>query len=88
MNIHKLIVSRSMSAITVFFDVAFPDLLVSPNFEEEKERLEKIRRKLIHSAPYLRGKLTQVAGLKYAPELRFIPYKLGGSSSQVLVRNK
>ena len=85
MNIHSLIVSPSLSVISVFFDVVFNDLILKPNFELEKERLEKIRRKLVHATPFLRGKLTQMAGLKYAPELRFFPYKFGGSPTQILV---
>ena len=75
-----------MSVVTVFFDIVFPDLLEKPDYEVEKERIEMIRRRLVHAMPYLRSRLTQEAGLKYAPELRFFPYRLGGTSSQIFVR--
>lgn len=83
--IHDIKVSKSLSVITVFFEVTFLDLIKEPDFNREKVRIEEVKKKLVHAEPFLRGKLTQLAGLKYAPELRFIPYKLGGSQKQAIV---
>jgi ribosome-binding factor A len=83
-NINKVVCSPTMSVVTVLFDVLFLNQLAD-SFEKDKQKLEEVRRKLVHAAPYFRGKLTQEAGLKYAPELRFIPFKLGGSPLQVIV---
>lgn len=84
LNVHDLIISKSISVINVFFTLTFLD-----KFEEEFEKVkaihEDVRRKLVHAAPYFRSKITQEAGLKYAPELRFYAYNPSGSSRQVLV---
>mgnify|MGYP000400181872 FL=1 len=81
-QIHKVEVNRSMSLVHAFFEGFFPDLIVQNDEEEINRRNEMIKRKLTHSIPYFRGKLVQEVGLKYAPELRFIYYRLGDTSEQ------
>jgi hypothetical protein len=56
-----------------------PDPKIINNFEERKKLTEEVRKRLVHvryiqAAPYLRGRVTRILGLKYAPELRFYPF--------------
>ena len=81
-------ITPSLSVLTVFFDVYYHDLALTSNYAEEKERLEQVKRKLIHSEPYIKGKLTKTAGLRYAPDIKFVPYKFGGSPLQAIVIKK
>ena len=84
LNVTKVFLSPSLSVVTVLFDVTFLNQKIS--IDDQRSKIEAVRRKIIHSIPYLRGRLTQEAGLKYAPELRFFPYRLGGSTTQIFVR--
>lgn len=84
LNVHDLIVTKSISVINVFFTLTFINKQ-EEEFEKIKAVHEDVRRKLVHAAPFFRSKLTQEAGLKYAPELRFFPYNIAGSPRQVLV---
>lgn len=84
-SVHDIIISKSLSVIHVFFTVDYFEIEERP-FEQVKKKNEEIRRKLVHSAPYIKGQLTQKAGLKYAPDIRFYVYDPRGSPRQVLVR--
>lgn len=77
--------NASMSVLTVFFTVVKPEIEHKPGFTEEKNQLrESIRRKLIHSKGYIASELVHRMGLKFAPELRFIPYVIGAPAKQVV----
>jgi ribosome-binding factor A len=83
-SIHDIILSKSFSVINVFFTLDFIETK-QRSFTEMKEKHEYVRRKLVHSSPYLKAQLTEKAGLKYAPDLRFYPYDPAGGPIQVLV---
>ncbi|CAG9327535.1 unnamed protein product [Blepharisma stoltei] len=83
-EVFKVNLSPSMSVCTIFFDMFFPSISNRVDDPKRKEAIETVRRKLIHSSPYLRSKLTNCVGLKYAPELRWIPWTIGADQSQIL----
>jgi hypothetical protein len=71
--VHSVDMNPSMSLCYAFFEV-YGENMTEP---VDPEIQEAIRRRLIHSVPFFRGKLVQNAKLKYAPDLRFVPYKFG-----------
>jgi len=77
--------NSAMSVFTVFFTVIKPEIEQKPGLTEEKKQLrESVRRKLIHSKGFISSELVHRMGLKFAPELRFIPYVLGAPAKQVV----
>ena len=84
-SVHYIIITKSLSVIHVFFTVDYFEIEDRP-FDQIKTKNEEIRRKLVHASPYIKGQLTQKAGLKYAPDIRFYAYDPRGTPRQVLVR--
>jgi ribosome-binding factor A len=77
--------NAAMSVLTVFYTVIKPEIERKPGFSEEKKQLrESVRRKLIHSKGFIASQLVRQMGLKFAPELRFIPYVVGAPAKQVV----
>lgn len=77
--------NAAMSVLTVFYTVLKPEIEQKPGFSEEKKQLrESVRRKLIHSKGFIASQLVHQMGLKFAPELRFIPYVVGAPAKQVV----
>jgi hypothetical protein len=77
--IHQVKINSIASYVNIFFEVFKPDPKIINNFEERKKLTEEVRKRLVHvryiqAAPYLRGRVTRILGLKYAPELRFYPF--------------
>ena len=77
--IHEVKINSIASYVNIFFEVFKPDPKIINKMEERKKLTEEVRKRLVHvrytqAAPYLRGRVTRILGLKYAPELRFYPF--------------
>ena len=77
--------NSALSLFMVFFNVINPEIERNPSEIDSKSALrESIRRKLVHSRGFIASLLVREMGLKYAPELRFVPYVVGGPAKQVV----